>query len=71
MHVLRFLHAMRVFLCLGLLGLAGAATGCSESNPVESMGKDEAQAKGKAQMEARKKAFGDSGYTTKPAAPAK
>jgi hypothetical protein len=71
MHVLRFLHATRVFFCLGLLSLAALATGCSESNPVESMGKDEAQAKGKAQMEARKKAFGNGGYTTKPSAPAK
>jgi hypothetical protein len=68
MHVLRFLHATRVFLCLGLLALAA---GCGDSNPVESMGKDEAQAKGKNQMDARKKAFGGSGYTSKPAPPAK
>ncbi len=67
MHLLRILHATRLFLCLALLALAALASGCSESNPVESMGTEAAQAKGKAQQEAREKAFGKGGTPGKPA----
>jgi hypothetical protein len=61
MHALRFLHATRTVSCLGLLGLAALANGCSEENPVTAMGPEQAQQKGKALMEAREKQFGPGG----------
>jgi hypothetical protein len=61
MRLLRFLHARRIVLSLGLLGLLGLASGCSDPDPVAAVGKEGAEAKGKAQMEAREKQFGKGG----------
>jgi hypothetical protein len=77
MHVLRFFHARRMVLCLGLLVLAVWANGCSDADPVASMGPEAAQQKGKAMVEARERAFGKGGAPTgkptmpPPTAPAK
>jgi hypothetical protein len=61
MRLLRYLHARRIVFSLGLLGLLGLASGCSDPDPVAALGKEGAEAKGKAQMEAREKQFGKGG----------
>lgn len=73
MQVLRIFHATRLVLSLGLVGLLAMASGCSDPNPVTAMGPEAAATKGKAQQEAREKAFGKGGAPTgKPiTAPAK
>ena len=64
MRLLRLLHARRIVFSLGLLGLLGLASGCSDPDPVAALGKEGAEAKGKAQQEARQKQFGPSGAPT-------
>lgn len=61
MRVLRFLHAMRMVLCLGLLALMALASGCSDSNPVAAVGDEAAKEKGEAQQKARQAAYGKAG----------
>ena len=61
MQVLRILHATRLGLSLGLVSLLASASGCSDPDPVAAMGPEAAAAKGKAQQEAREKAFGKGG----------
>jgi hypothetical protein len=61
MRLLQFLRARRMVFSLGLLGFLGLTSGCSDSDPVASMGTEEAAAKGKLQAEAREKAFGKGG----------
>jgi hypothetical protein len=64
MRLLLLLHARRLVFSLGLLGLLGLASGCSDPDPVAALGKEGAEAKGKAQQEARQKQFGPSGAPT-------
>ena len=64
MQVLRILQARRLVLSLGLVTLLASANGCSDPDPVTAMGPEAAQAKGKAQQEAREKAFGKGGAPT-------
>jgi hypothetical protein len=67
MRVLRFLHARRMLLCLGSLVCLALASGCSDQNPVDAVGPEAAQARGKAQQEARERQFGKAGtQVTKP-----
>jgi len=61
MRVLRFLHAKRIVLCLGLLALMALASGCSDSNPVTSISPEEGKEKGLALQKAREEAYGKGG----------
>lgn len=61
MRMLRFLHAMRVVVCLGVLALMGLASGCSDENPVTSISPEEGKKKGEAGQKAREDAYGKGG----------
>ena len=63
MQILRFFHARRMILCLGLLGSLALANGCSDPNPATSVSEDEAKAKTQAQRDALKNAYGPGGPT--------
>ncbi len=61
MRMLRFLHARRLALCLGMLGSLAFASGCGDQNPVTAVGTVEAKARGEAQQKAREAAYGKGG----------
>jgi hypothetical protein len=72
MHIVRFLRARRLVLCVSLLGFLALASGCGDSDPATSVGPDEAKNRGEAQQKAREAQYGPGGVPKgKPAAPPK
>jgi len=58
MHILRVFHAKRLFWCLGLLGVLAWSSGCDSGVPVSEIEAVKDGEKGKAEQEARLKAYG-------------
>ena len=48
-------------MCLGLLGILGAISGCGDTNPVDAVGPEEGKKKGEALQNAREQAYGKGG----------
>jgi len=61
MRMLRFLHARRVAVCLGLLGLLVLASGCGDQNNPATIDPEVGKAKGEALQKAREAAYGKGG----------
>jgi len=70
MHILRVFHAHRLLWCLGLLGVLAWSSGCDSGAPVSEIQSERGAEKGKADMEARIKAYGTAGVP-KPEMPKK
>ncbi len=72
MHIVRLLHAKRMALCLGLLGLLALASGCGDSSTTEAPPATAEQKERTDKMkEARSKQFGTGGKRIVEKAPKK
>ncbi len=75
MRVLRILHSRRTVLSVGMISLLALASGCSDDNPVATVGETKGKEIGESRRTAREKAFGPGGVPSgkpagAPAAPA-
>ena len=61
MHILRVLHAGRLLWCLGMIGVLACSGGCDSGAPIAEIEASTGGEHGKAEQDARIKAFGASG----------
>jgi len=66
MRIVRALHANRMLLCLGLLGLIGLASGCDDDKNKQPAAPPTTQAQQDAERAAREAAYGKGAIPGKP-----
>jgi hypothetical protein len=66
MRIVRIFHDNRLVFCLGLIGLLALASGCDGGDPnSKTVGEPTTPAQQSAEKDARVKAYGPTGVTTK------